>query len=289
MCWKFHFIFFQVSLDLVTIAREAVFILIAAFWLVHFILNLYFGCRSHHLFSVQGHKDCDKSVSNLIFVLVAGGLHPLLLACHRVSQHWTIQLCSDLFHTSYLSPTASKNCRISVSNFIFVLISGAIPYFRSALESHSVKPDTSISLQCPVQPATARISWLFNGEELRSDSPRGVSIRGTELRIPSFKWRPDDRSHVGTYQCKAKTQKGTIVSNEATLTKAGKIFHSYSKGILPKGPYLPCVSMACRALLAGYPRFMVWPKTEVSLIQQQWRYLTIALNLHYYFQIFSQW
>ena len=28
----------------------------------------------------------------------------------------------------------------------------------------------------------------------------------------------------------------------------------YTKGILPKGPYLPCVSMAGRALLAGYPR-----------------------------------
>ena len=28
----------------------------------------------------------------------------------------------------------------------------------------------------------------------------------------------------------------------------------YYEGILPKGPYLPCVSMAGRALLAGYPR-----------------------------------
>ena len=28
------------------------------------------------------------------------------------------------------------------------------------------------------------------------------------------------------------------------------------EGILPKGPYLPCVSMAGRALLAGYPRFV---------------------------------
>ena len=28
------------------------------------------------------------------------------------------------------------------------------------------------------------------------------------------------------------------------------------EGILPKGPYLPCVSMAGRALLAGYPRAM---------------------------------
>ena len=28
------------------------------------------------------------------------------------------------------------------------------------------------------------------------------------------------------------------------------------ESILPKGPYLPCVSMAGRALLAGYPRTM---------------------------------
>ena len=30
--------------------------------------------------------------------------------------------------------------------------------------------------------------------------------------------------------------------------------HLYVSGILPKGPYPPCVSMADRALLAGYPR-----------------------------------
>ena len=31
--------------------------------------------------------------------------------------------------------------------------------------------------------------------------------------------------------------------------------NAYIEGILPKGPYLPCVSMAGRALLAGYPRY----------------------------------
>ena len=30
----------------------------------------------------------------------------------------------------------------------------------------------------------------------------------------------------------------------------------YIEGILPKGPYLPCVSMAGRALLAGYHRYV---------------------------------
>ena len=29
---------------------------------------------------------------------------------------------------------------------------------------------------------------------------------------------------------------------------------THIEGILPKGPYLPCVNMAGRALLAGYPR-----------------------------------
>ena len=29
----------------------------------------------------------------------------------------------------------------------------------------------------------------------------------------------------------------------------------YIEGILPKGPYLPCISMAGRALLAGYPQY----------------------------------
>ena len=34
------------------------------------------------------------------------------------------------------------------------------------------------------------------------------------------------------------------------------ICRPYIEGILPKGPYLPCVSMAGRALLAGYPRYI---------------------------------
>ena len=37
----------------------------------------------------------------------------------------------------------------------------------------------------------------------------------------------------------------------ATLTT------TYIEGILPKGPYLPCVSMAGRTLLAGYPRYIL--------------------------------
>ena len=34
-------------------------------------------------------------------------------------------------------------------------------------------------------------------------------------------------------------------------------YHLLIEGILPKGPYLPCLRMADRALLAGYPRYEV--------------------------------
>ena len=38
------------------------------------------------------------------------------------------------------------------------------------------------------------------------------------------------------------------------------------EGILPKGPYLPCVSMASRTLLAGYPRYTLldWMDLDVN-------------------------
>ena len=38
-------------------------------------------------------------------------------------------------------------------------------------------------------------------------------------------------------------------------SNAGKITDVYIEGILPKGPYPPCLCMADRAFLAGYPRY----------------------------------
>ena len=45
-----------------------------------------------------------------------------------------------------------------------------------------------------------------------------------------------------------------------TITRWGLIVHF--EGILPKGPYLPCVSMVGRALLAGYHWFI----NQISII-----------------------
>ena len=44
------------------------------------------------------------------------------------------------------------------------------------------------------------------------------------------------------------------------------IVNVYIEGILPKGPYLPCVSMAGRALLAGYHRYVTTATTTTTTI-----------------------
>ena len=51
---------------------------------------------------------------------------------------------------------------------------------------------------------------------------------------------------------------------QMTNCEIGK--HTHIEGILPKGPYLPCVSMAGRALLAGYPRCHVYACTQVHFM-----------------------
>ena len=51
----------------------------------------------------------------------------------------------------------------------------------------------------------------------------------------------------------------------------------YVEGILPKGPYLPCVSMAHRVLLAGYPRCVEDPPIFVRFDIKN---LFWPLNLH---------
>ena len=46
---------------------------------------------------------------------------------------------------------------------------------------------------------------------------------------------------------------------------------AYIEGILPKGPYLPCLSMAGKALLAGYHQYtrqICDVSKNIALVQQ---------------------
>ena len=55
---------------------------------------------------------------------------------------------------------------------------------------------------------------------------------------------------------------GTVLWRHPTVWPF--IDHTYIDGILPKGPYPPCLRMADRALLAGYHRYAV-----------EWRYMVL--------------
>ena len=66
------------------------------------------------------------------------------------------------------------------------------------------------------------------------------------------------------------------------------------EGILPKAPYLPCVSMAGRALLAGYPRFRnKWYGTYVHIETREIQTLEyiyyIRLGLHVVYKLLQLW
>ena len=54
----------------------------------------------------------------------------------------------------------------------------------------------------------------------------------------------------------------------------------YIEGILLKGPYLSCVSMAGRALLAGYPRIMC---------QNTWKTLDKSVTFHLFYTKATVW
>ena len=68
----------------------------------------------------------------------------------------------------------------------------------------------------------------------------------------------------------------------------------YIEGILPKGPYRPCVSMAGRALLAGYRRHIVGSKPSFCVRNVSWRddsllsqYPTITVTSHECHRVWS--
>ena len=48
-----------------------------------------------------------------------------------------------------------------------------------------------------------------------------------------------------------------VAVREGLLQYSWPFIDLYFNGILPKGPHLPCLRMADRALLTGYPRFVV--------------------------------
>ena len=72
--------------------------------------------------------------------------------------------------------------------------------------------------------------------------------RTNNAKSVSISWCHQQKSWISTYIC------------QKSLIDWCQIAHIL--GILPKGPYLPCVSMAGRALLAGYPRYLHFASSQ---------------------------
>ena len=82
----------------------------------------------------------------------------------------------------------------------------------------------------------------------------------------------------------------SLMCCQTPISQCGRIFHIWSRlcsecmsdicnwhsnieGILPKGPYLPCVSMAGRALSAGYPRYDVYHDAIMKTFSHYWHFV----------------
>ncbi|NWR62294.1 CDON protein, partial [Bucorvus abyssinicus] len=86
--------------------------------------------------------------------------------------------------------------------------------FVSEPSSAIQKPGGPVHLRCAAEPATARLSWLFNGEPL-ADVLGGVEIQPGSLTIASL-----GPSTAGYYQCMANSSLGAVVSSPAAVSMA---------------------------------------------------------------------
>ena len=67
------------------------------------------------------------------------------------------------------------------------------------------------------------------------------------------------RSHRGKYWKDSNNSRFVLVTRNKSRNRESITRETpHIEGILPKGPYLPCVSIAGRVLLAGYPRYIIF-------------------------------
>ncbi|XP_044293344.1 cell adhesion molecule-related/down-regulated by oncogenes isoform X1 [Varanus komodoensis] len=98
--------------------------------------------------------------------------------------------------------------------FFSTTASDLIPRFLSEPLSTVQKPGATVKLHCSVEPSTAHVSWLFNGEKLHKKLEQ-VDTQPGFLTI--FSLSP---SNSGTYQCISNNSIGAIISRPATVSIA---------------------------------------------------------------------
>uniref|UniRef100_A0AAY4E1Q9 Cell adhesion molecule-related/down-regulated by oncogenes n=1 Tax=Denticeps clupeoides TaxID=299321 RepID=A0AAY4E1Q9_9TELE len=87
--------------------------------------------------------------------------------------------------------------------------------FRTEPVSVVQKQGGSVQLRCTARPASAHVSWLFEGQPLQPGVPSGVELAAGSLTLPALQ-----PSQQGSYQCLAQTHSGAILSQYARVTIA---------------------------------------------------------------------
>lgn len=103
---------------------------------------------------------------------------------------------------------------------MFLSFLDLIPHFVSEPLSTVQKPGATVRLHCSVEPTTAHVSWLFNGEKLHKKVEQ-VDLQPGFLTI--FSLSP---SNSGNYQCVANNSIGAIVSRPAAVSIACKLYYT---------------------------------------------------------------
>lgn len=80
------------------------------------------------------------------------------------------------------------------------------------------KQGSVVHLRCTVHPATARISWLFQGQPLDPSHQSGVELSPGSLSLSSLQ-----PALSGSYQCLAQSETGSIISQHARVRIAGRL------------------------------------------------------------------
>ncbi|XP_030622337.1 cell adhesion molecule-related/down-regulated by oncogenes [Chanos chanos] len=87
--------------------------------------------------------------------------------------------------------------------------------FRSEPVSVVEKQSGTVVLRCAVRPASAKLTWLFEGQAVDPGSLPGVELQPGSLTLPSLQ-----PHHAGTYQCLAHSDTAAIISRHARVAIA---------------------------------------------------------------------
>ncbi|KAI4871908.1 hypothetical protein NFI96_023608, partial [Prochilodus magdalenae] len=87
--------------------------------------------------------------------------------------------------------------------------------FRTQPASVVQKQGEAVTLRCVVRPASANLTWLFQGQPLHAGALPDVEVHPGSLSLSSLQ-----PQHIGLYQCVARSETGAIVSQQARVTIA---------------------------------------------------------------------